>query len=438
MTGGEWLAVGVVLGVLLSGLPLIRWAVAKSGVPAEVARKAVHVGMGTVCGAFPWIFSSPAAVWVLAAIATLPLCALRVVPALRMGIGSALHGVKRPSYGEVLFAPAVAAVFHFSGGEKLLYVIPIAILTLADAAGALGGTRWGRRHYGCGEGFKTVEGSLFFLIAAFACVAIPLIWLGEMDAGRAMAIALILATLAMMAEGLSDRGFDNLVLPLGTFFILARLLPLPVDALAGRAVALGLLLGLVLMGARVSSLNGGALLGGALFGYGCAILADWRFALPPVAMFLYHLAVNRRHGLSATFNHRLDAVLSQAIGVLPWVIAVAGGKCGKEMALAGVSFAMMVQAAILDVSTSAWLGRVVRNPLPPMLRGMLIAGLPGLVWLDAAKGAWPLAVAMLAGGIGILIFQAIRTRCPGHAMGLWMAKGLIALIVSSAAWLYGS
>lgn len=195
-------------------MPLIRRLTLHFGASPEVARKSVHVLMGLTCAAFPWIFDQPQAVWILAALATLPMLVLRTVPALRAGVGAVLHGIKRPSYGEVLFAPAVAAVFHLSNGDVYLHLIPILVLTVADAAGALAGTRWGRRHYGSGEGFKTVEGSAIFLITAFLCVIIPLVGGGRVDLMQGMWIALILATLGMMGEGLSDRGFDNLVVPM--------------------------------------------------------------------------------------------------------------------------------------------------------------------------------------------------------------------------------
>lgn len=51
-------------------------------------------------------------------------------------------------------------MFALANGDLDLYLIPILILTIADAAGVLVGTRRGKRRYGSGEGFKTVEGSV--------------------------------------------------------------------------------------------------------------------------------------------------------------------------------------------------------------------------------------------------------------------------------------
>lgn len=432
MTMHEWLAVSVVLAGLLLGLPLIRSLVLRTGASAETARKSVHVAMGLGCVAFPWIFERPLPVWVLTGIVTLLLGVLRIIPSLRSGVGSALHGIKRLSYGEILFAPAVAAVFHWAQDRPLLHVIPIGILTISDAAGALAGTRWGKRSYGCGDGFKTVEGSLMFLATAFLCVFLPLYFSVETDTLRAFWIALILATLAMMAEGTSDRGFDNLVVPVGCYFVLDRLLQSDTTALVWRFVAVAVLMVLVLWGSRWSTLSGAALLGGALLGYACAIIADWRFALPPVAVFICHVVTTRRHKLTHVFDHRLDAVLAHSIGCLPWVIATGLGEISMLTGLAGISFAMSSQLAILDASTLSWLGHFSPKPLRSTMKGWLVAGLPGLVWFAPEFGRlFPgMAIAVLATPLLILLLQRLRPRYRGNVTRLWLIEGCLALVAS--------
>jgi phytol kinase len=433
MSGREWLAVIGVLAGLSLGMPLIRLLAKRCGTSPEVARKMIHVAMGLSCATFPGLFGHTLPVWLLAASATGLLAMIRFFPYLKNGVGTVLHGIKRPSYGEVLFAPAVATVFELADGDRELYLVPVLILTLADAAGALGGTRWGRRRYGSGEGFKSVEGSLIFCFTAFLCGSVPLLLGGRVDLTHALWIGLILGILAMMAEGLSDRGFDNLVLPVGCFFILERLMPLEIPALVGRFGMLGLLLGLVLVGARWSTLSGGALLGGVLLGYGCAVLADWRFALPPVAVFICHLVTTRKHHLTGTFDHRLDAVVSHAIGCLPWVLAAASGMISQTAALVGVSCAMAAQLAILDTATRDWMAHLVAAPVRSVAKGFLLAALPGLVWLwrDGAKLWLPVAISLMAMWAGILLYRKIEANYPRYVSRLWLIKGMLALAASS-------
>lgn len=437
MSLGEWLAVGGVLTGLFIGLPLIRLLAKWIGASPEVARKTIHVAMGLSCAAFPWIFDRALPVWILALIATLPLTLIRILPVLRNGVGSALHGIERPSYGEVLFAPAVAAVFALSGNDLFLYLIPILILTIADAAGALVGTHWGKRRYGSGGGFKTVEGSIIFCLTAFFCGFFTLMIGERVDVAHAIWIGLILAILAMMAEGFSDRGFDNLVIPLGCYFILEKLLPLEMPSLVGRLVVLVILLAVVFTGSKWSTLNGGALLGGVLLGYGCAVMADWRFALPLVAVFICHVVTTRKHGLTGKFDHRLDAVLSHTIACMPWVIATEFGVIPVPVGLAGISFAMGAQLAILDTATRLWLPHLGMTPIRSMVKGMLVASLSGLIWLWPLGGKLllPVAVAMVGNWAVTLLFQKVHSHYRGHITGLWIIKGLLALVASLSAFL---
>ena len=437
MSWHEWFAVAGVLTGLFLGLPLIRAVARHVGAPAEVARKSIHVAMGLSCTAFPWVFDRALPVWVLAAIATVPLGLIRSLPALRKGVGSALHGIDRPSYGEILFAPAVASVFALARGDHYLYLIPILILTIADAAGALVGTRWGRRRYGSGEGFKTVEGSIIFWVIAFLCGFLPLLMGGRVDTMHALWIGLILGILAMMAEGISDRGFDNLVIPLGCFFLLEKLLPLEVPGLIWRFVVLVLLLVLVLVGSRWSTLSGGALLGSVLLGYGCAVIADWRFALPPVAVFVCHVVTTRKHCLTGKLDHRLDAVLSHTIASLPWVIFAEFGVVPLSVALAGVSFAMGAQLSILDTATRMWMPHLTATPVRSVAKGFVVASLPGLVWLwpEGTRLVAPVAVALFCIWAVTVLFRRIQSSYRGHVTGLWIIKGLLALAASSPAFI---
>lgn len=411
MSGREWGLVGGVLVVMFAMLPLVGGWVVRLGLSAEVGRKAV---------------------WVLAGLAVLPLVVMRFWVGFRERFGGALHGVKRVSYGELLFATAVAAVFHLAGGDGLVFGICIGILTLADAAGALAGTRWGMRRYGCGDGFKSVEGSVVFWLVAFFCVWVPLWVTGRVGVLEGVWIAIILGLLAMMAEGLSDRGFDNVVLPVGCFFVLERLLPLGVGELVVRFVVLGVLLVLVLWGSRWSTLSGAALLGSGLLGYGCAVIADWRFALPPLVVFLMHLRTTRKHGLVGRFDHRVDVVISHALGCLPWVVFFAMGWVDWRVGLAGVAFAMAVQLGLLDASTRLAVGLTGASYWRAILKGWGLAGFSGLVWLLPWDGREVMVV--FAGVVGtwlaLCFFVKTRERVLGNLTSLWMLKGVLSLAVS--------
>ena len=432
MTADDWLAISFVLGGLLLAVLVVDALTRRFTLPPEVPRKSIHVVMGLGCAAFPWIFSNPFPVWILATLATLPILAIRLIPALKSALGHVLHGIKRPSYGEILFAPAVAMVFQLSGENKILHLVPILILTLADATGAIAGTRWGKHVYTSGSGFKSIEGSAGFLSVAVLCCFIPL-WLGGAAAlPNAVWIALILGTLAMMAEGFSDRGFDNIVLPVGCFFVLERLLPLETPFLIGRFIVLVLLLVLVLTGSRWSSLSGAALLGSAMLGYGCAVLADWRYAIPPAAVFISHVCTTKKYDLTKNYHHRLDVVISHCIACLPWVLASSLKFISPAVGLAGISLAMATQLALLDHSTRRRTGNE-NQPLRSLGKGLFFAAFPGLILLGISPKilVFPLTINILTTlALFPLNARAGKSYETNHSTGLWFGKGLASLIAS--------
>jgi phytol kinase len=240
-----------------------------------------------------------------------------------------------------------------------------------------------------------------------------------------------------MAEGLADRGFDNLIIPLGCFFILSRLMDLETPALAGRFLAAAVMMAVVLTGSRWSTLSGGALLGSALLGYGCAVLGGWQFLLPPLGIFVCHVVTTRRHHFVGVFDHRLDAVLSHAIGCLPWVIAVERGWVEPLTGLAGVSFAMAMQLGILDMATHWWLKNRPATVLRSVSKGWLFAALPGLIWFwpDYERLLIPVAVALASTAAAVAIFKQVKPQEFRHPTRLWLLKGFAALIASFPAFL---
>ena len=228
----------------LAGLMLgTSWLVPRVGGSAEASRKAVHIGMGVICLSFPWLFRSATPVLLLGALAPLALGAIRVIPALRARLGGVLGGVGRASWGDLLFAPAVAFVFWLSAGDPLRFGVPVLVLTLADAAGALVGRRYGTVRYDTDDGQKSVEGSSAFFAIAFCAVAVPLALAAVQPPLEILLTALLAGVLLMLVEAVAWHGLDNLFVPLSAYLCVVRLPRLSAGELAVR---LGLVLVLLL------------------------------------------------------------------------------------------------------------------------------------------------------------------------------------------------
>jgi phytol kinase len=306
------------LGVAMGGLRLAqrRWTV-----DPEVSRKAVHVGMGLCCAALPWLFTAAWPVWTLAAVAGAGLALVRVVPAARARLGGVLGGVARDSWGEIYFPVGVALVFTLARGDRVRFLVPVLVLTLADAAGALVGRFLGRTPVVTFASRKSVEGCTAVLGVAFACVFFPLWGWGGWGLPRALAAALAVALMTMLAEAVAWRGLDNLVLPLATLAQLVVYERLALDELAVRPVVLAALALLALRWKPRTRLDDGGLMAAAIGTYLGWAVGGWEWLVAPLGLLLVHgktvpcRPALRRHPQS------LPAILAVGAGALVWVVA---------------------------------------------------------------------------------------------------------------------
>ena len=212
-----WVAMLLVLlsfGALVAGLRMVRrrWAP-----DPELVRKLLHLGMGTVSLTFPWAFSSPWPVLLLAAVFVLGLSLLRRRRSRQDLLGAVIDGVGRRSLGEVYFPGAVGLLFLVSAGDPLTFGIPLLILTLADSAGALIGVRYGTARYDIGGGAKTLEGSAAFFLTTCLCTSIPLLVVTGRGPGQSLLMGLLLGLLLTFLEAAAGHGLDNLTVPLGAY-----------------------------------------------------------------------------------------------------------------------------------------------------------------------------------------------------------------------------
>ncbi len=184
----------------------------------------MHIGMGLFALSFPLLFTTVWQAVMLCAAAVGLLCAVRRVAWLRAQFGAVLGQVQRCSHGELYFALGITALFCFARHSLLLYAIPLLILTLADAAAALAGKHYGQHRFASFGSVKSVEGSLTFLAVTTATTLILLVGIAALPISHALLIALALALCLTLLEALAGRGLDNLLLPVGAYWLLDQLL----------------------------------------------------------------------------------------------------------------------------------------------------------------------------------------------------------------------
>ncbi len=271
-----------VLVVLLAFMGGLAWLRKRFSIEGEISRKGVHLGMGCVALAFPWIFERSWPVGLLAVLSCLTILGLVCIPAFK----AVLKSVDRESYGEMYFPLAVAFVFHFSKGDPVLYCPPMLMLTFGDTMAAVVGKRFARFRYATHEGSKSWIGSMAFLVSTFVCVSLCLFVLSEFSALKILLLAFLFGLIGLMTEGLAWKGLDNLLLPIFGLVAIEAFRGLTVSELSLRILVL-IGIGLICFSVkRRSTMNDGALLGVALILYLIWAKAGLYWAISPFVVFL--------------------------------------------------------------------------------------------------------------------------------------------------------
>lgn len=354
MTRADLLAICVVIAAALAMLALL--AVCKRFMrDSEALRKLAHIGTGGLAMLFPWLFSSLQPVLVVCGLSLVLLLAISSVPSIRARLGGSLYAVDRTSHGEFYFPIAVAVLFGLARGNKLLYLVPLLVLTFADAVAAILGTIYAKVPYEGVGGKKSVEGSVAFFTVAFFAVHVPLLLFTGLSRPQTLLVALDIALVVTLLEAVSWRGLDNVFIPLGVFLLLHIYTALPIRLLVYRFIAAILLLIGVLLYRSRTTLQASALIESALVLYASWGAGGWSwFAAPAVLLACYSFLVPRSLRES-TRSDTVYAVSSVASAGLLWLFLA---KVNNDQQLIFPYFA----AFEMHLSILGWTLRVRRDP----------------------------------------------------------------------------
>ncbi|MEO7599032.1 MAG: hypothetical protein ABIV50_08880 [Opitutus sp.] len=420
----------VALGILIPGVRAMR---ARGLVQPETSRKLVHLGMGVVCLTLPWVFQEIWPVWVLAGLAGGILASLRCVPFLRRQIGGVLHDVNRASLGEIYFPLGVALVFTLSAGDRLTFIIPVALLTFADAAGALVGQRWGRHPFATLEGQKSIEGSLAVGAMGFLCAAVPLL-VAQHDWRASLIIAAAIGLFSLMLEAISWHGLDNIFLPLAAYAQITVYLGAPRSSLELRLAVLIGITAMALIWRRGQIVDESARLGGALALYFFWAVGGWTWLVAPLVLLASYVRLMPVIP-GGVPRHNLIAIICVSSAGLVWCVAHAFAPHVQWLGLFTVGLATH-HAIIAIVRFSQ--GR------PQWSRGVWwMLGVAQAVVLQGAafyaidRGRTVTGVAMAAGALCVAIAAALFVLCercleePTDLNVRWWKQGIAAVLASS-------
>ena len=218
----------------------------KKGVAIEVTRKFVHFAGAFVTIFFPFIFKSHWTVLVLGL-----LFGGIIYLTKKTGMLSSVHAVERKSDGAIYHPIAIYVCFLYAEflNQPWFYVISILILAISDALAALVGKSYGANEYVVEIGTrKTVEGSVTFFLTSFLIVHLILLLATNINRVEIVLVALLIALIVTVFEGVSLKGADNLFIPLATMFILSKNIHPTVEGISFQIFALiGFLIGYVVL-----------------------------------------------------------------------------------------------------------------------------------------------------------------------------------------------
>jgi len=284
---------------------------------AEISRKMVHIGLGLTTLSFPWLFHDTWPVWLMCGVSILTLMGLRHEK-FKSNFGDALHGVERESYGEICFPLSVAILFQVSHESPVFYMVPLLVLTLADAFAAIVGVRYGKSHYDAAEGIKSFEGSLFFFITAFLCVQIPLLLMSDYSNANIILVAVFIALLITLCEASSWQGLDNLFIPLGAYIVLVHYLKFESSTLI---LLIGILVSIIVGGVyfrNKSTMNLSALLSCIVLGFLYITFEPLSFVIP-ISLLLFYAFISRKQHEELKNVHTVVTVFYLNLGGLFWL-----------------------------------------------------------------------------------------------------------------------
>lgn len=382
------------LGLMLGLVHCLR-------LPPELSRKSVHVTLGLACLSFPWLFQH---FWPVGLLCAASIGGLLWLRKQKGGLNAVLHGVSRESWGELCFPIAVAVLFLLMQDPVPDYLIPLLLLTLADAIGALIGVRYGQSQYSTDEGFKSLEGSLAFFLTAFLCTHICLLLGTATGRAESLLIAAIIGLLVMLIEGISRRGMDNLWIPLVSYLLVNSYIEMGGLTLGGRLLILVGIMAFFLLLRRRTYANDSVLLAAALVLYLIFAVAGWIWAITPIALALFYSLVCPTTDKDWQARHGQDDLLAVCGVGLLWLLLSING-AGIDLALPFIA-SWAAQIAILFGAYITW-KRPQSSTLYVLGLGAGIGSLLSLPSLLLIYHGMPL---MLAFGL-VFIGSALAAAC---------------------------
>lgn len=183
----------------------------KFKVKADYTRKFIHLITGIIALFFPIFIKSPLDLILLCAS-----FAVLLVFTIKFNLLQSVNKIDRVSRGSILYPVAVVLCYMFTYYREtyMYFFIPILTLAIADPTAALIGKKFPYHKYTFRQHTKTMSGSGSFFIVALIISLIALNLKENSNLSLSIWTSLTVATTTTIGEGLSIKGYDNIVIPI--------------------------------------------------------------------------------------------------------------------------------------------------------------------------------------------------------------------------------
>lgn len=173
----------------------------------ELARKFVHMSVGTFVAFWPFFMS-----WQEIRIMCVAFLLVVIVDR-KLKVFKSVHSVKRRTVGDILF-PIGIGLTTFVSSSPWIFTVAVLHLSLGDGMAAVVGNKYGQKYaYTIFHQVKSGAGSIAFWLVSLIITSALLLFMPVQLDQVAFALLLLLPISATALESLSIFGMDNITVP---------------------------------------------------------------------------------------------------------------------------------------------------------------------------------------------------------------------------------
>ena len=179
-------------------------------IEAELTRKLVHICTGILTMLFPIMLDNH---WLVLFLCTSFLVIL--VLSMKFDLLKSINAIDRKSRGSILYPIVVYIIYliYTQFDNYVFFYLPILTMAVCDPIAALVGKRWPIGSYKVGKDNKTMAGSSAFAMAGLVLSMVLLLNMTDLSWGNALLVGAAVTLVAAFVEGISQNGYDNLLIP---------------------------------------------------------------------------------------------------------------------------------------------------------------------------------------------------------------------------------